>query len=298
MNTNENRLKSEKNYKNLIDSIVYKLQEADRIVVGAGAGLSAAAGLNYNDKEIFARLYQPFLKKGYETISEAISNNWYLNKDNATVYWGFWANHINNIYYSQKQLDAYSLLYDIIKDRNYFIITTNGDGQFFKGGFDASKIFAMQGSYAKFQCQHGCHDVTYDNEKMIQKMLQGFDKDSLEIQKEDIPICQICGQLMCPNLRIDQYFVEASNMNNKNDYVEFVNVSDENILFLELGVGFNTPGIIRFPFERMTRIYDNATLIRVNKGLQQASEAIKDKAIMANIDIHELFKEIKKRSEG
>jgi len=294
MNIKKQFKKSSMQNEHLIESIVYKLQEADKIVVGAGAGLSASAGLDYNDKRFFEKMYTPFLKKGYETISQAISNNWYLTKANATIYWGFWANHINNIYYSQKQLEAYKSLYNMIKDKNYFIITTNADGQFFKGGFDLDKVFAMQGSYGKFQCQRGCHDTIYDNKKLISKMLKGFDVETLKIKEEDIPICPKCGELLYPNLRVDQYFVEKPYMYNKDDYIEFVNINDEKILFLELGVGFNTPIIIRYPFEEMTRNYDNATLIRVNKKAFQVSNDIKSKAIMTDIDIYELLKAINK----
>jgi NAD-dependent SIR2 family protein deacetylase len=298
MNTRLKQKKLDNQYKPLIDDIITKLQEADRIVVGAGAGLSASAGLDYNDRLFFERLYQPFLKKGYRTVAEAISHHWYLTKENATTYWGFWANHINNIYYHQEQMDTYRLLYDIISDKDYFVITTNGDGQFFKGGFDSDKIFAMQGNYGKFQCQHGCHNVIYDNQKMIQTMLLGFDEERLEIQEKDVPMCPKCGGLLCPNLRVDQYFIEASHMHNKDNYVDFVNVLDEKILFLELGVGFNTPVIIRYPFEEMTNTYDHATLVRVNKVSSQIPNEIKDKALPVDMDIDELLKEIIKKSKG
>ena len=298
MNIKKPQKKSMKECNNVIESICEKIKDADRIVIGVGAGLSASAGLDYNDKEFFAKMYKPFLKKGYSTISEGVGKNWYLTRENATKYWGFWANHINNVFYSQQQLDTYKLLYDIIKDRKYFVITTNADGQFFKGGFDPNKVFAMQGSYGKFQCQHGCNDVIYDNEEIVGKMLRGFNEESLEIRENDIPICPECGKLLCPNLRIDQYFVEVNHMHNKKDYAEFISASDEKILFLELGVGFNTPVIIRYPFEEMTMIYDNATLIRVNKMLLQAPEAIKSRAIMADMDIHKLLESMKKSSEG
>lgn len=142
--------------------------------------------------------------------------------------------HINNVSYSQEQLDTYRLLYDIIKDRKYFVITTNADGQFFKGSFDQDKVFAMQGSYGKYQCQHGCNDIIYDNEEIIGKMLQRFNEESLEIREEDIPICPECGELLCPNLRIDHCFVEVNHMHNKGDYVEFISASEGRFSFWSL----------------------------------------------------------------
>lgn len=275
-----------------IKQIAEAIKSADKIVIGAGAGLSAAAGLNYADPEIFRELYTPFLKKGYKTIWDGITDNWSLNRENATTYWGFWANHINNIYYSQEQLEAYRLLYDIIRDRQHFIITTNGDGQFFKGNFDTAKIFAMQGSYGNFQTQHGSDGKVYDNRKMIEKMLEGFDPQTLTIREEDVPILDYTGELFCPNLRIDQYFVEKPYMLNKDAYVDFVTADQEKILFLELGVGYNTPVIIRYPFEQMTYAYENATLVRVNTTAPQVSPEIKDKAISTDMDIKTLLEEL------
>lgn len=283
-------IKTKQKKSQTVDSIREHIEQADIIVIGAGAGLSASAGLNYNDQVFFAEKYTPFLKEGFKTISDGIENNWYLTRENASTFWGFWANHINNIFYQPKQLETYKLLYDLIKDKNHFIITTNADGQFFKGNFAHDKIFAMQGSYGYFQCQSGCNDKIYQNEEMIKQMLKGFNTDTLKIRVEDIPICPNCGELLCPNLRIDQYFVEKEHMKNKDMYQNFINeVGNDHVVFLELGVGFNTPVIIRYPFEEMTRLFTNATLIRVNKTMPQISSTILGKSIVSDMDIHELL---------
>lgn len=275
--------------------ILKEIESADKIVIGAGAGLSASAGLDYEDEELFAKEYNVFLNAGYKTIYQGIGKNWHLTKDNAKKYWGFWANHINYVFHSQKQLDTYSVLYELIKDLNYFIITTNGDGQFLKGKFNPNKVFSMQGSYGRLQCQHGCHQKVYDNQEMISKMLEGFDEKSLEVLEDDVPKCQVCGGLLSPNLRIDQYFVEGDNMINKDAYGEFVNVDQEKIVFLELGVGFNTPSIIRYPFEDMTYDNDHSTLIRVNDRLTDVPNEIVDKVIVLKSDIHEVLDAVNKQ---
>lgn len=250
---------------NEINRISEKIQKADVVVVGVGAGFSAAAGLNYMDADFFRKNYPNFIKKGYKNINEGIANNWYLNESSAESYWGFWANHIHVIYYKQKQLKAYKDLYKLIAAKKHFIITTNADGQFYKGKFDVNKIFAMQGSYGKFQCQKKCHETIYDNEAMIIDMLDSFDERSLNVSTESVPRCPKCGGLLMPNLRIDSLFAEKPHMVNQQAYMDFINDHcNGQVVFLELGVGFNTPIIIRSPFEQMTKMIESAFLIRVN----------------------------------
>lgn len=274
-------------------SIGRLINDADRVVIGAGAGLSAAAGLDYNSEEFFAKLYPSFYKKGFKTISEAIRQHWEPSESNQLSYWGFWANHIQTIYYEQDLSELYESLYDALEGKDYFIITTNADGQFFKGKFDPDRVFAMQGSYGKFQCQHGCHEAVYDNKAYIEKMIEGFDEATLEIREEDVPKCPVCGGLLSPNLRVNQYFVNGTNMDNRNTYGEFVTVTDEKIVYLELGVGYNTPGIIRYPFEEMVMDYKHAHLIRVNALESEIPDELKEKSVSKAMDIGLFLKELR-----
>jgi len=275
---------------NSIENIREKIEEAECIVVGAGSGLSSAAGLDYQSESFFADKYSVFQKKGYKTVWDGLIDNWNLTRQNARTYWGFWATHIFNIYYSNEQLGIYKMLYEMIKEKEHFIITTNVDGQFHKGDFDSSKVWAMQGSYGHFQCQEGCHNEIYSNKESINDMLNGLDKETLLIREEDIPICEKCSALMHPNIRIDSHFVEAEHMENRKGYIDFINnINREKVVFLELGVGFNTPVIIRYPFENMTEAFDNATLIRVNRDAEFTSEAIQEKSIGTNMDIAEVI---------
>lgn len=277
----------------VIEQIKDRFIKADAVVIGTGAGLSASAGLNYGDTEFFANKYPLFYKKGYKTINDGISRHWNLNEENARSYWGFWCNHINNIFYEPKQLEVYKNLYELVKDKKHYIITTNADGQFFKGNYDPDKIFAMQGSYGYFECQNGCSDESYENSEMIAKMLEGFDNETLLIREEDIPHCPKCNELLRPNVRIDQYFAEKRHMVNKDKYFDFLNdVIDKNVLFLELGVGFNTPVIIRFPFENMTKLIKDACLVRVNLTNNFVNENIQEKSILADMDISDLINQL------
>lgn len=277
--------------KDVIDRIVKEIETADKVLIGAGAGLSAAAGLDYGSKEVFDKEYAVFKKAGYETIIDGISKLWTLTPGNVRRYWGFWSHHINYVYYSQQGLELYEELFNVIKDKDYFVITTNGDDLFYKTSFDKKRIFSMQGSYSKFQCQDACHDKLYDSEPYVTRMLEGFDEDSLMILEEDIPRCPICGKYLKPNLRIDQNFVENKHVNQEG-YMDFIDDNDENIVFIELGVGFNTPVIIRYPFESMTYDNPNAVLIRVNNQLFSVPDEIMNQTIIANIDIKELLTSI------
>jgi len=286
---------SQKDNKNIEKDIISLIQKADKIVIGAGAGLSAAAGLNYNDEILFNKLYGPFVKLGHQTIAQTLANYWYLTEENAKSYWGFWSHHIHNIYYHYDQLDTYKMLYDIIKEKDYFVITTNVDDQFKKGGFDHKKVYSMQGSYGQFQCQKACHNKIYDNNEMIQQMLLGFDHKTLEIKDKDIPRCPNCGGLMCPNLRVDHLFVNGDTTNQRSDYINFIDDAKDKIVFLELGVGYNTPIIIRYPFEEMTKLLDHGTLIRVNYDYDQVPEGIVGKSVTTNKDIHMLLNNIIKK---
>ncbi len=279
----------ESNHHDYFDQVKEKISNADRVIIGAGAGLSAAAGLDYNDPNFFKAKYQSFYKKGIHSVADAIARYWYLTEDNATTYWGFWSHHINEIYHFPGQLDTYKALYNLVKEKEYFIITTNVDDQFLRGQFDKTKIFSMQGSYGKLQCSKACHNEVYDNKELIKAMLLGFDEESLEIRLEDIPRCPVCGELLCPNLRIDHSFVEADSLKNRDEYVNFFNQVNEDILLLELGVGYNTPAIIKYPFDDMTKAYDHISMIRVNLQLLKSSYDQENDILMVDDDLNELI---------
>lgn len=254
------------------------LHGADKVVIGAGAGLSAASGLDYNDEEFFKRSYTPFVKDGINTISEAINVYGSLTGNSALSYWGFWANHINTVCSLTGPLESYKSLYACIKEKEYFVITTNTDGQFFKGGFDPVKVFAPQGRYDRFQCFRGCHDTLYDSKNIVQQMLEGFDPCSLKIREEDIPHCPVCGGLFSPNLRRDHHFVDTPSMLNRENYLNFLSLDKENVLFLELGTGSLSALIISNPFEEMKGLYRNSAHVRImQKDIQNFLESVKIK---------------------
>jgi len=252
-------------YSARIDAAASALVEADNILIGAGAGLSAAAGLNYQDAQVFNAWYPQFARLGYRTIWDAITHHWRPDDANRRQFWAFWATHIQRIRYDAEPGKPYVDLRRLVRGKSRFIITTNVDGQFKKAGFDPHRMFTPQGDYGRFQCAKPCRNILYDNLEMVQRMLANLDNSKLRVREEDIPHCPNCGDYLERNLRRDNHFVEEPYMEKQGDYADFVNQSTGGkLVLLELGVGFNTPSVIRWPFERITAQHPHATLIRIN----------------------------------
>lgn len=245
-----------------LDSIKNLIENADCILIGAGSGLSSAAGIAYSGDE-FKKEFAPFIKK--YGFTDLYTSGFYDFRSKEE-YWGMWAKHIYYCDTGRNGTELYRKIYNLVKDKDYFVITTNVDDQFYKTGFDENKIFRVQGSYALNQCSKGCHNKLYPNKELVDKMLNSLDSD-LKIPTELVPICPVCGEPMEPNLRTDGYFVQDDLWYKQNDkYNEFIDANkDKKVLLLEFGVGFNTPTIIRFSFEQMTNQNKNWTLVRFNK---------------------------------
>lgn len=252
--------------------LLIKSAAADYILIGAGAGLSAATTLDYFDGREFANSYPNLAAKGIKTRWEAL----WTKFDTAEEHWAMWATHVLQIRYNAPAGEAYYNLLQLIKNKEYFIITTNVDGQFEKAGFDKGKIFAVQGDYAFFQCALPCCDELIYNEPVFRKMVSRMDVDNFKIRTEDIPRCPNCGGMIAMNLRSGKNFVEDIWMERSIEYGEFINKASHggSFLMLEFGVGFNTPSIIRYPFEWYAGYYDNSFLIRFNKDYPNASDKV------------------------
>ena len=236
--------------------------DTDNILIGAGAGLSTASGIEYIGRR-FEDNFRDFIKK-YD-FTDMYTSGFYPFETEEEK-WAYWSKHIylNNVGMSATPL--YEKIHELVKDKNYSVITTNVDDQFYKASFDSDRIFRMQGSYRYIQCQKACHDKLYDNTQLVKEMIDSID-DDLRIASELVPKCPVCGGPMDTNLRKDNYFVEDEYWHAQKDaYVNYLNsVKNENTLLLEFGVGFNTPSIIRFPFEEMAFNNDKWTLARINK---------------------------------
>lgn len=260
---------------------------ADAIIIGAGAGLSTAAGINYGEKEFKEKF--PELTKKYGMTDMYTSSFYDFNTEEEK--WSYWAKHINYLY-NVKASKTYLNLFKLVQNKNYFVITTNVDGQFLKAGFDKNKVFEVQGSLFKIQCAKACHNKLYDELDLVNKMLK--EDKNCKIPSDLVPICPVCHEKMEVNLRKDEYFVEDDywNLHSKN-YEKFINENKEKkLVLLELGVGFNTPSIIRFPFEQMTSKFKNTTLIRINDKYINSAFDLKEKVILIKDDCNNFINSI------
>lgn len=256
--------RSTKNYCALLESAKTILRESDAILIGAGAGLSASGGLRYDDESRAKELFPAHHACGLTTITELLSAFWKITPENATAFWAVWSRHIYETAYRAPLLEPYQRLFKLMHDKNYFVISTNVDGQFFKAGFPKDRLFEPQGQYTQFQCSTPCRQEVFNNKAMVEAMIANM-PSPLEVRSEDVPRCPHCGSLLMPNLRCDDRFVDAPNTRNLSEYASFVErYRGKKLVLLELGVGFNSPGVIRFPFDRIVQAYSESHLIRIN----------------------------------
>ncbi len=270
------------------------LCRADAVVIGAGAGLSAAAGLTYGGKR-FSDNFGEFIEKyGSMYMSDMYSAGFYPFPTEEAK-WGYWSKHVWLNRIEPNALPLYQTVYELVKEKPHFVLTTNVDHQFWKAGFSDENIFATQGDYGKIQCSKGCHPKAYDAIDMFTQMNQA--RQDCLVPSYMVPKCPVCGGSMAMHLRCDQYFVEDEHWNMAaGHYASFLKEHKrEKVVLLELGVGFNTPTIIRFPFEQMLRGNVNWSLVRLNLGEAVLPESLEYRAMGINEDIVKSIEDISER---
>lgn len=257
------------------------MDSADAIIVGAGAGLSTSAGFTYSG-ERFRQHFADFeAKYGFHDMY----TGGFYPYPTLEEHWAYWSRYILINRYTPAPKPVYDDLLKQIKDKDYFVLTTNVDHQFQKAGFDKHRLFYTQGDYGLFQCNEPCHQKTYDNKTIIYQMA-ARQKD-MRVPSELIPHCPVCGKPMTMNLRADDTFVQDDGWYTAAErYNEFLR-RHKNLktLFLELGTGMNTPSIIKFPFWRMTYEWKNAVYACINLGEAYAPNEIRTKSVCINEDI-------------
>lgn len=279
---------STENYSDSIVRLKKEIETADAIVIGAGAGLSTAAGYTYSG-ERFRKYFSDFEDKyGFHDM---YSGGFY-HFNTPEEMWAYWSRFIYCNRYMDIDNGTYKALFDIMKDKNYYVLTTNVDHQFQKAGFDKKRLFYTQGDYGLFQCSKPCHNDTYDNEEIVKDMIEF--QENMMIPAELIPKCPKCGKPLTMNLRSDDKFVEDEGWHNANRrYSEFLRRYDgQHILFLELGVGYNTPVIIKYPFWKMTAENPNAVYACINYGEAYYPKEIAEQSICLNEDIAAVIKDL------
>lgn len=269
------------NYSAKINRLRECIEAADSVVIGAGAGLSTSAGFVYHG-ERFENYFSDFEKKyGFHDM---YSGGFYPF-ETLEEYWAYWSRYIYVNRYMDIPKPVYGRLLELIKDKDYFVLTTNVDHCFQKAGFDKERLFYTQGDYGLFQCSRPCCKKTYDNEKIVRQMME--QQKDMKIPSELIPRCPVCGSPMTVNLRADDTFVEDEGWHAAaRRYEEFIGTRGMGrILYLELGVGYNTPGIIKYSFWQMTAQNPKAMYACVNMGQATAPREIERRSICIDGDI-------------
>lgn len=280
--------RSTDNYSDKLSRLKDKIAAADAIVIGAGAGLSTSAGFDYSG-ERFEKYFADFHKK--YGITDMYSGGFYPF-ETLNEYWAWWSRHILVNRYNAPVGKPYSDLLKAVSDKDYFVLTTNVDHRFQLAGFDKKRLFNTQGDYGLWQCSEPCCNETFDNENAVRTMVK--EQCNMKIPDELIPRCPHCGKPMAMNLRCDNSFVQDEGWHAAAErYEEFIRKHRNlHILFLELGVGFNTPGIIKYPFMQMTVENPKAIYACINMNEAYAPDEIADRAICIDGDIGKVIKNI------
>lgn len=281
------------------------LQGADAVIIGAGAGLSASAGFTYTGQR-FEENFSDFIEKyGFRDM---YSGGFY-HFESPEEHWAYWSRYIYINRYMDAPKPVYDKLYDLVKEKDYFVLTTNVDHCFQKAGFDKSRLFYTQGDFGLFQCSKPCHQSTYDNEAVIRKMVkaQGFmtgmdgqlllpdgKAAEMKVPSDLVPHCPVCGKPMSMNLRADSTFVEDEGWHLASErYTEFLHKHQNmKVIFLEAAVGFNTPTIIKYSFWRMAHQWKDAVYVCLNYGEAYVPDEIEKKSICINGDIGEILDQL------
>ena len=283
-------MKSTDNYWAQIEKLKKALDDVDVVVVGAGAGLSTSAGFVYSGGR-FKKNFSDFEEKyGFHDMYSGA----FCQYDTPEEHWAYWSRFITVNRYMDPPKPVYEHLMDLIKDKEYFVITTNVDHCFQKAGVDKMRLFYTQGDYGLFQCSEPCCQETFENEEIVRQMMER--QEDMRVPPELLPVCPHCGRPVTMNLRSDNRFVEEEGWHRAAErYENFLRTrTNSQILFLELGVGYNTPGIIKYPFWQMTAQNPKAIYVCINYGEAVCPDDIKRQSICIENDIAKVLEDLKR----
>ena len=291
-------------YSDNLKRLKQTLAEADAVVIGAGAGLSTSAGFVYSG-ERFKQYFSDFGRK--YGFSDMYSGGFYPYRTKEE-FWAYWSRYIWVNRYMDPPKPVYTQLLDLVRGKDYFVLTTNVDHCFQKAGFDKRRLFYTQGDYGLFQCSVPCHKKTYENEDAVAAMVlsQGWEIGpnngltvpenvtlSTAVPTELLPTCPVCGKPLTMNLRSDDRFVEDEGWRRAaKRYEDFIRTHDGKVLYLELGVGYNTPGIIKYPFWQLTAQNPDAAYACVNFGEASCPVALKNRSVCLDGDIGDILSKL------
>jgi NAD-dependent SIR2 family protein deacetylase len=263
------------------------LSECDAVLIGAGAGLTAAAGIDYTDREKFAEIFPAWVKKGFSMQYQLMGYTGWSQAEQ----WGYYAVHLDYVYFRQTANPLYRKLRQVIGPKDCFIITSNVDEHFHKNGFDKNKIYTPQGSYGKIQCSRPCTDAVWDIRPYFERLQRSLHPTEQYItDKNAIPKCRNCGGNMFINVRIDGTFIERPYEIGQERLLAWLDrVKDRKLLLLELGAGYSTPVVVRMPMERIALSHADAAFIRINKEHAGIPRAMAHRSLSVEGDISQFI---------
>lgn len=266
------------------------LRDADAVLIGAGAGLSAAAGLDYTDTVLFKRLFPGLVKKGFRRFYDLFGYTAWSEAEK----WGYLATQVNYVRFRPNTHPIYPRLYDLVKDKNYFVMTSNADGMFLRNNFDPDRLYTPQGTYDRMQCLTPCWRETWESKPIIEKILPTIDPQTHTVTDPTvIPACPNCGEAVFLNVRGGHWFIDDPYQAGYEQLTKWLQLATKKkLLILEVGVGFNTPSVIRWPLEQITYRHQQANFVRINHHYPQVPDEISDRSISLSEDAFDAITEM------
>ena len=237
--------------------------EADRVLIGAGAGLSADAGVDYTDEVAFARTFPALVKRGLRAPYQMIGYSGLP----ADVFWGYWLKHVDEVRFGDGRRRVYELLFKLVQDKDWFVLTSNVDALFVRNGFDAGRVCSIQGDFAFLQCDTPCSDELWPSAPVLARLLPEISPATQALRDPAlVPACPNCGGQMFFNVRGGHWFVETPWRRQFEVLRQWLpSASNERLLVLDIGSGFNTPSVVRWPMERTAQTIPTARFVRINR---------------------------------
>ncbi len=276
--------------KSTLNELSSLISDSQHILITAGAGMSAAAGFDYGENARYKELFPAFARKGFTARYQAIGyRGW-----SPAEFWAFWAIHVADIRFGERNDPVYRELNALTRHANTFVYTSNVDRLFPRNGFSRDRLYTPQGDYGYLQCAKRCHDAVWDSEPVVVQLLQNMDPVAQIITDPDvIPCCPKCGGEVFLNVRIDQHFVESPYREEQAHFANWIEqVVDKPFLIIEIGAGFNTPSVIRWPGEQLVQGTREGRMIRINQAHPQIPAIIQDRATGIGEDAAAVIKEL------
>jgi NAD-dependent SIR2 family protein deacetylase len=239
------------------------IREADRVVIGAGSGLSAAAGLDFGDEADFAARFPALVRRGLKAAYEMIG----YSELSEAAFWGFWSAHVMQMRFADGRSPVYEGLLRLVREKDCFVLTTNVDAMFVRNGFEPDRVWSIQGDYAFLQCLRPCTTEVWPSAPPLQRALAAIDPATQEVADPAyVPRCIHCGGNVFMNVRGGDWFLEEPYEGQMERWRRWFRgiPPRERLLLLDIGSGFNTPSVVRWPMERIALREPAARIVRIN----------------------------------